>query len=142
MNELIEAIRTAVAEGATTEQKAVGVQACRTIAAALGTEPGRPLVLPGVSPVQTTSRVSIDQVLDLMIARLSVVAKENETQQSPMPTPSTAAQSTAVASRGLQLPPLATANALRAVGRPAPSRPAQAKVRAATPPATTNGRKS
>lgn len=142
MNELIEAIRNAVAESATTEQKAVGVQACRTIAAALDTEPGRPLVLPGVSPVQTTSRVSIDQVLDLMIARLSVVAKENETQQSPMPTPSTAAQSTPVASRGLQLPPLATANALRAAPRPATARPVQSKARPATNAAGTGKRTS
>lgn len=142
MNELIEAIRIAVAEGATTEQKAVGVQACRTIAAALGTEPGKPLVLSGVSPVQTTSRVSIDQVLDLMIAKLSLVAKENETQQPPMPTQSTASEPTPVVSRGLQLPPLATANALRTVNRPVPSRPVQAKVRPATTPTAANGKKS
>jgi hypothetical protein len=142
MNELIEVIRTAVAEGATTEQKAVGVQACRTIAAALDTEPGKPLVLPGVSPVQTTSRVSIDQVLDLMIARLSLVAKESETHPPPMPTQSTAAGSTPVASRGLQLPPLATANALRAAPRPATARQVQSKARPATNAAGTGKRTS
>jgi hypothetical protein len=40
MNELIEAIRIAVADGATAEQKATGALACRTIIAALGAEAG------------------------------------------------------------------------------------------------------
>ncbi len=47
MTELIEAIRAAVATGATPEQKALGAQACRTILAALGAEAGRPIALPG-----------------------------------------------------------------------------------------------
>ena len=38
------------AADATSEKKAAGVQACRTIAAALGAEPGKPLVLPGMPP--------------------------------------------------------------------------------------------
>ena len=38
MTELIEAIRAAVADGATPEQKAIGAQACRTILAALDEE--------------------------------------------------------------------------------------------------------
>jgi hypothetical protein len=141
MNDLIEAIRTAVTDGATTEQKAVGVQACRTIAAALDTEPGKPLVLPGISPVQTTSRVSIDQVLELMIARLSLLAKDNETQRLPVPTQPPAAAAPSVASRGVRIP-LAATNALRAVARPAPSRPIQPRVPPATRPAATNARKS
>jgi hypothetical protein len=128
MNELIEAIRTAVAEGATTEQKAVGVQACRTIAAALDTEPGRPLVLPGVSPVQTTSRVSIDQVLDLMIARLSLVAKESEHEPKAtqvQPGAVTAAPAVATQPRGFRVPVPPT-SAIKAATRSVQSaRPSQ-----------------
>jgi hypothetical protein len=145
MNELIEAIRLAVADGATTDQKAAGVLACRTIATALDTEPGKPFTLPG-TPIPVTSRVSIDQVLDLAIARLSVIAKESETQQPPTPLQPTAPQSRLGASRGLQIPMAATSSALRAVPRPAPSRPIQpntrpANTRPATKPAATNGRK-
>jgi hypothetical protein len=137
MNELIEAIRIAVADGATTDQKAAGVLACRTIATALDTEPGKPFTLPGV-PMPVASRVSIDQVLDLAIARLSVIAKESETQQ-PSPT-RPAVQSGPVASRGVQIP-MATSSALRAVSRSAPSRPPQAKNRPAAKPAAVNARK-
>ena len=140
MNELIEAIRTAVAEGATREQKANGVLACRTIATALDTEPGKPFTLPGVSPTPMTSRVSIDQVLDLAIARLSVLAKESEAAQPPTPTGSTAAPAKLVAPRGLQIP-LAASGALRTVPRAVPG-PTQAKTRPATKPAAANGRKS
>jgi len=135
MNELIEAIRMAVAEGATTEQKATGVLACRTIATALDTEPGKSFTLPGV-PLPVMSRVSIDQVLDLAIARLSAIAKENEAQHVPTPNQPTAAQPRLAPSRGVQIP-LATSNALRAM--PAPSRPV-AKTRPAKP-AAANGRK-
>jgi hypothetical protein len=141
MNELINIISTAIAADATKDQKAAGVQACRTIATALDTEPGRPLVLPGVSPIQATSRVSIDQVLDLMIARLGSLAKESEEGQQPTAAQSSAAQSTPLAARGLQIP-LATTSALRAVPRPAPSRTVQPKARAASNVAGTNGRRS
>ena len=141
MNELIEVIRTAVADGATTEQKAAGVQACRTIVTALDTEPGKPLTLPGVAPMPSTSRVSIDQVLDLAIARLSLIAKQSEEQQAPRPNQSTVANSPPLGSRGLQIP-LATSNALRAAPRPAQSRPVQSKARQATNAAGTSGRRS
>ena len=83
MHDLIEIIRAAIAADATTEKKAAGVQACRTIAGALGAEPGKPLVLPGMSPPTTTSRVSVDQVLDLMIGRLTTIA--NERDKAPPP---------------------------------------------------------
>lgn len=78
MNELIEAIRIAVAEGATPEQKAIGAHACRTIGAALGAEPGTPIAMPGVLPSRPLAGLSLDQALDLVIARLSVVADERE----------------------------------------------------------------
>lgn len=82
MHDLIDIIRAAVVADATTEQKAAGVQACRTIAAALDTEPGKPLVLPGTPAPIATSRVSVDQVLDLMIARLTTIANEREAARS------------------------------------------------------------
>lgn len=78
MNELIEAIRAAIADGATAEQKAIGVHACRTIGAALGAEPGTPITMPGVQPSRPLAGLTLDQALDLVIARLSVVADERE----------------------------------------------------------------
>lgn len=95
MQELIEAIRVAVASDATTEQKATGVQACRTLVAALDTEPGKPIVLPGTAVPTPASRVSVDQMLDLMIARLTTIAVERDVQPSPTAAPSP---------RGLRVP--------------------------------------
>jgi hypothetical protein len=95
MQELIEVIRVAVATDASTEQKASGVQACRTIAAALGTEPGKPIMLPGMPMPAATSRVSVDQMLDLMIARLTTIAAQREAEPAPTVAPSP---------RGLRVP--------------------------------------
>src|SRR5690242_8837313 len=96
MQELIEVIRVAVASDASTEQKASGVQACRTIAAALGTEPGKPIMLPGMPMPAATSRVSVDQMIDLVIARLTTVAAQREAEPAPTVAPSP---------RGLRVPP-------------------------------------
>lgn len=105
MQDLIEVIRAATASGASTEQKAAGVQACRTIISALDTVPGTPLLLP-TSPTPVT-RPSIDQVLDMMIAKLTSIASEQDKRPTPaLPVPN-----------GLRVP----------VARPmprAPSRPA------------------
>lgn len=95
MQELIEAIRVAVATDATKEQRATGVQACRTIVAALDTEPGKPIMLPGTATPTSASRVSVDQMLDLMIARLTTIAVERDAQTTPTATP---------APRGLRVP--------------------------------------
>jgi len=84
MQELIEAIRVAVATDASPEQKATGVQACRTIVAALDTEPGKPIVLPGMPMPAATSRVSVDQIIDLMIARLTTIAAERDVHPVPI----------------------------------------------------------
>lgn len=92
MNESIEHIRAALVQGATTEQKALGAQACRTILAALDAEPGKPIVMPGAPAPTPSSRLSIDQVLDLVIARLSTVATERDSQP------------TTQAPRGLRIP--------------------------------------
>jgi hypothetical protein len=83
MQDLIEAIRVAVTKDASAEQKATGVQACRTIIAALDTEPGKPIMLPGTPLPAVTSRVSVDQMLDLMIARLTTIAAERDAQPAP-----------------------------------------------------------
>lgn len=83
MQDLIDAIRAAVASGATTEQKAAGVQACRTIVAALDTEPGKPLVPPIALPAMTATRPTLDQVLDLAIARLTTIANARDVAAVP-----------------------------------------------------------
>jgi hypothetical protein len=127
MQELIEVIRAAIATEATTEQKAAGVQACRTIDAALATEPGKPLTIVSAvsaTPVQAMPRVSIDQVLDLVIARLSVIAKEREPIEA-LPAPSAGAL-TSASSQGLRVP-MATGGALKVVRRPANARPVPAR---------------
>jgi len=78
MQELIEVIRAAVTTGATTEQKAAGLQACRTISAALDTEPGKPLVPPSLLATSLATRPTLDQMLDLAIARLSTIASAHD----------------------------------------------------------------
>jgi len=101
MQELIESIRVAVATEASAEQKVAGAQACRTILAALDTEPGKPFVLPGMPMPAAASRVSVDQVLDLMIARLTTIASEREAQPAPTAAPPILAPAP---SRGLRVP--------------------------------------
>lgn len=80
MNELIEHIRAAVAQGATAEQKALGAQACRTILTALDAEPGKPIAAPAAPQAHPMSRLTIDQVLDLAIARLTTVANAHDAE--------------------------------------------------------------
>ena len=129
MQELIETIRAAVASDASKEQKAAGVTACRTILTALDTEPGAPFVMPGVAPMQSMPRVSLDQVLDLMIARLSVIANERETKPAlaapPAAPPTKGALSNAPrtiaappVSPGFRVP-MAASTTLKAAARPA-----------------------
>lgn len=144
MQELIEVIGAAIATDASKEQKAAGVQACHTIVAALDTEPGRPMVLPGVRVAQPLAGVSLDHVLDLMIARLSVIAKDSDANESLALAAATAlAPPTSTVSRGLRVP-LATGSALKAAPRSAntaraPQRPA---ARPANPVRTILPRKS
>ncbi len=84
MDQLIDTIRAAIASGATNDQKAAGVLACRTIVAALDTEPGKPIVLPG-TPAATppAGQPSLDQVLDMMITKLTVIANEHDKSPAP-----------------------------------------------------------
>ena len=94
MTEMIEAIRAAVADGATPEQKAIGAQACRTILAALDTEPGKPIVLPGAPQPHPLAGITADQALTLLIARLTVIAEAREatTNAAASPRPQAAPQ--------------------------------------------------
>lgn len=76
MENVIEAIRAAIAPDATAEAKNAGVAACRAIITALDANPGEPLAAPVVpsSPVvamvAALRGVPVDQLLDLAIARL------------------------------------------------------------------------
>ena len=117
MQELIETIRAAVVSGASNQQKAAGAAACHAILTALDTEPGRPVVPPGSAPVQPLPRVSIDQLLELMIGRLSVIAKDREMDPALAAPTSTA---TPPAVPHLRVP-MATSGALTAA-RPATNR--------------------
>ena len=78
MNELIEAIRAAVAEGATAAQKSIGAQACRTILTALDTEAGKPLAVPYAPTPHPLSQLDPGQALDLLIAKLSAGLPKDE----------------------------------------------------------------
>ena len=77
MDQLIEAIRAAVAPSASPEARAAGAHACRTILAALDAPSGQPLATPvpiPASPIATIvgalRGVPPDQLLDLAIAKL------------------------------------------------------------------------
>src|SRR5262249_13164235 len=79
MLELIEAIRAALAQSATAEQKAIGAQACRTILTALDAQPGKPFVLLGAPKSHLLFGITLNQALDLAIARLTMIADARET---------------------------------------------------------------
>jgi hypothetical protein len=78
VDDMIEAIRVAVADGATSEQKACGATACQAILAALGAQPGTPIAMAGVPPRSPLAGVTTEQALDLVIARLTMVAEQKQ----------------------------------------------------------------
>jgi hypothetical protein len=124
MQELIEAIRIAVAGGATAEQKVTGAAACRTILAALGAQPGKPIVLPGAPTPHPLSGLSFEQALDLVIARLRAVADAREVAPSqPAPSQPAPSQPAPAQPLGPRIPmaPTAPRPAAR-VARPNPSK--------------------
>jgi hypothetical protein len=124
MDQLIDTIRAAIAMDASGEQKAAGVQACRTIVAALDAEPGKPIVLPGTPPRPALSGVSFDQVLDLLIGRLTSIANARDAPGVPaqpaQPAPRDAVTLPTPPRTGLRVPaaPLAIARSAK------PARPA------------------
>jgi hypothetical protein len=123
MDQLIDTIRAAVATDASKEQKAAGVHACRTIVAALDTEPGKPIVLHGAPPKPPLSGVSFDQVLDLLIGKLTAIAHANDANQAAaeLLPPRDAVARPAPPRTGLRVPAARPANVARAanVARPA-----------------------
>lgn len=127
MDQLIDTIRTAIASGASTEHKAAGVKACRTIVAALDTEPGKVLTSPTALGPSPATRPTLDQMLDLVIARLTTIANARDAATA-LP-PATKKVTPAVTqlppspSRGLRVP--AAVVAPRTPARSA--RPAQTK---------------
>lgn len=75
MQNLIDLVRNAVLDDATTEQKLAGAQACRSILAALDAEPGKPIALadtpaPAPSPLAMLGQLDAGTALDLLIAKL------------------------------------------------------------------------
>ncbi len=122
MHELIEAIRIAVADGATAEQKATGAAACRTILAALGAQPGKPIVLPRAPTPHPLSGLSFEQALDLVITRLRAVADAREVAPS-QPAPSQPAPARPLGP-WIPMAPTAAQPAARTV-RPNPSKAPQ-----------------
>lgn len=71
MDELIDAIRAAVASDATGDQKTRGAQACRAILSALEAEPGKPLPALNAPAPHPLASIAPGQALDLLIAKLS-----------------------------------------------------------------------
>lgn len=79
MENLIDSIRSALASDASTETRAGGAAACRTILAALESAPGQPMAAAAVmtpdaskiaDAVAMLRGVPADQLLDLAITRL------------------------------------------------------------------------
>lgn len=87
MDEQIEAIRAAVADGATAEQKAYGAQACRTILAAFEAAPGKPLAAAHAPAPHPLASIDPGQALDLLIAKLTASLPAEDKQGSTAPTP-------------------------------------------------------
>jgi len=86
MDELIEAIRAAVVDSATADQKVAGAQACRTIMTALEVEVGKPIALVGAPAPSPLAGIAPDQALDLLIARLSAMVPPERSKESAAPT--------------------------------------------------------
>ncbi len=84
MTDLIETIRVATSDDATPDQKRAAAAACRTLLTSLETRPGETLGLPILpshpmatppapatpSPLALLAQLDVDQVLDLVIAKL------------------------------------------------------------------------
>ena len=90
MDTLIEQIRAAIADDATTETRTAAVNACRTILAALDAKPGEPLASPTlpITPMQAVltalSNTPPEQLLDLAITKLKAALPAG-TEVQPVP---------------------------------------------------------
>lgn len=87
---LVEAIRAALADGATVEIRAAGATACQMVLAALSAKPGEPLAdtPPDPTPLQSAvaalRNVPPEQLLDLAIAKLKTALPPG-TEVQPVP---------------------------------------------------------
>ncbi len=84
MEAMIEAIRAAVADGATADRKIAGAQACRTILTALEAEVGKPIALAGAPAPSPLATIPPEHALDLLIAKLSAMVPPERTAE-PIP---------------------------------------------------------
>jgi hypothetical protein len=91
MHDQIEAIRAAVSDGATADQKAHGAAACRAILAALGAEAGKPITMPGAPAASPLAGIDPGQAIDLLIAKLSAMLPKDSDTKSPEPAPTSPA---------------------------------------------------
>jgi hypothetical protein len=89
MNDIIEIIRAAVAPEATPDARGAGVEACRTILAALSAKQGEPMTAAVAEPASPIAAIvgglrtmPPDQLLDLAIAKLRA-ALPADTQVPP-----------------------------------------------------------
>jgi len=92
MDELIDVIRAAVADGATADQKAQGAAACRAILAALGAEVGKPIAMPGAPAPSPLAGIDPGQAIDLLIAKLSSMLPKEEGKAPTATAPPTPAR--------------------------------------------------
>lgn len=77
MEDLLQAIRAAVTQGATDDERAAGIGACRTIVAALEASVGQPMTASPAAPMPPIASIvgalrglPPEQLLDLAIAKL------------------------------------------------------------------------
>ena len=80
MQQLLESIRAAVADGSTTDQKTTGAQSCRTILMAIDAEVGRPLGAASAPAPSPLSGIDPTQALDLLIARIRAALPADGTE--------------------------------------------------------------
>lgn len=79
MTDLLDCTRTALAEGATLEQKQAGAAACWQLYAALSPPPGVPISVPHAP----RPAVNLDQVLDLAITKLRAMVPLDAAAEVP-----------------------------------------------------------
>jgi len=108
MEEMIETIRIAASDGATAEQKAAGVVACRTMLTALEAEVGKPIAIVGAPTPGPLAGISPDQAIDLLIAKLTAITQEKEKTAA-----STTAQASPLRIAFVPAPPRGVARARR-----------------------------
>ena len=83
----LEAIRAAVASGASAEARAHGAAACRAILAALDAEPGKPIAIGSAPAAHPLAGLDPGTALDLLIAKLSAALPKDDGTSAGAPSP-------------------------------------------------------